>query len=164
MRLMNMVHDPLPAGSLRSLFLRAVAFPLLAIGPVAPAVTHAQATLNGTERVIYTSGTLQPTSVAIDAAGDAFFVDANSSSIFEQPAGGGSLVTVASGLSSPQVVSYNALGSDFTLMYTLAPNGLGVVDLDNISGVSPSPVAVPGSRADGMASVPLTAGPELLTV
>src|SRR4051812_46747479 len=131
----------------------AIALRLLGVGVLAlPLCSHAQWTQN----VVYSGGGLTPAGIASDANGNLFFVDTSSSSINRVPAGGGSAVSVATGLSSPQSVAWAPQGgSDFTLVYGQSGS---VTARSNIGGSFQSPTTIASSGASGVAIAALTSG------
>jgi sugar lactone lactonase YvrE len=85
-----------------------------------------QGVFTGATSTVIAGASLSPIGVAVDASGNVFFVDAATSSVMKAPAGGGSPVTVVSGLHSPQGVAVDAADDVFVVQ---AGGGGSVVEI-----------------------------------
>jgi len=82
----------------------------LAVFTVPAGLPAQSATLTSTQEVVYSSQTLSPFGLALDAAGDVYIADAVNNQVLKVPAGGGAPSTVGASLKSPAGVAVDAAG------------------------------------------------------
>ena len=97
----------------------------LAVALFAPPELRAQltATFSGNRTTVLSGAALSPSGIALDSAGNLYVADDSSNSIIKVPAGGGTPVTVATGLASPSAVAVDAAGNVFAALPGTASNG-----------------------------------------
>jgi sugar lactone lactonase YvrE len=83
---------------------------LLFVFQLAAAATQAQVVYSGVLSAVG-SGFVEPTGMAVDAAGDVFVTDLSLTTITELPSGGGAPIAIGSGFSFPQAIAIDTSGN-----------------------------------------------------